>query len=172
MTRISHGFTCIPIPIPPPTSLNRAYHKADVLVLTESNLTFFFQRSCFYTLKSLLCPKLPLFSSVFSTRSVIKCQLSVPNAHWGQTILKCWSLEQGKFYWKAIQGEVWLIPVLSHPPPQPHLCPRKVPNSWKGFSKAHLKVRWQRVMVNCCRLPIWDSFVLVFVHVGQDMIFL
>lgn len=101
----------------------------------------------------MLCPKSPVFSPMFSTRSVIKCQFSVPNAQWGQTILKCWSLEQGKFYWKAIQGEAWLIPDTPGPPPQSAPDPGKVPNSWKGFSKALLKVRWQRGMVSFSWLP-------------------
>ena len=53
--------------------LNRVYDKADYLVLIESNLTFFFHRSCFYTLKLccvqshlcfLLCFPLEVLSNV------------------------------------------------------------------------------------------------------------
>ena len=39
------------------------------------------------------------------------------------------------------------------PPPQSAPHPGKVPSSWKGFSKALLKVRWQRGMVSFSRLP-------------------
>ena len=37
-------------------------------------------------------------------------QVRVPNPQQGQTILKHWSLEQRKVYYKAMQGDGWLMP--------------------------------------------------------------
>ena len=57
-----------------------------------------------------------------------------------QTETSYWSLEQRKFYCRAMQEE-WV----AHTP--------KTPNSSKGFSKALLKARWGKGVVHCCKLP-------------------
>ena len=37
-----------------------------------------------------------------------KTQVCVPDAQWGQTILKHWNLEQRKIYYRAMQRDGWL----------------------------------------------------------------
>ena len=37
-------------------------------------------------------------------------QVRVPDAHWGQTILKHWSLEQRRVYYRNMQRDGWLMP--------------------------------------------------------------
>ena len=66
-----------------------------------------------------------------------RTQVRVPDAKWGQIVLKYQSLEQRKFYCRAMQGEQ-----VAH---AQNKNKNKNPNySLKGFSKAFLKARWGR----------------------------
>ena len=69
---------------------------------------------------------------------------------------KLWSLEQRKFYCRAMQGEQ---------APQ-------IPNSPKGFSKALLKQGEGGAWLVVADFLVSASFVLTSVHVGQVMMFL
>lgn len=133
--------------------LNRVYDKADYLVLIESNLTFFFHRSCFYTLKSccvqsrlyfLLCFPLEVLSNV----NFLCPMHSEAKQYWN---VEVWSREN--FIERPYKEKHGLYLTPPGPPPQSAPDPGKVPNSWKGFSKALLKVRWQRGMVSFSWLP-------------------
>ena len=66
-------------------------------------------------------------------------------------------LEQRKVYFRAMQGDGWLVP------PTPL-------NSLKGFSKALLKARWG-VRLAVRNLLVWESFVLAAVYIGHIRIF-
>ena len=86
-------------------------------------------------------------------------QVCVPNAQWGQTIPKRWSLEQRKIYCRAKQGDGWFMP------PQTPNCPM-------GFRKAFLKARWgrgvARYVISSCTIPwLVDGEVTGQCHRGQ-----
>ena len=51
---------------------------------------------------------------------------------------KLWSLEQRKFYCRAMQRDGWLM--------------LQNPKLWEGFSKALRNARWERGKVGCCKL--------------------
>ena len=128
-----------PILIPPPTSLNRAYHKADVLVLTESNLTFFFPQIMFLYLKVIVVSKVAsIFFCVFHQKCYqmpifcAQCTLRPNNTE----MLK---FGAGKISLKSHTRRSVAYTCPLPPPTSTPSLPQKSPQFLKGFQQSTFK---------------------------------